>query len=189
MTRNGGSCLVDRRGLLDQTRHSAFRLIWWSVPVNLTWSGTSDQVTVIIIYINTMHSDRMSCVSWVIKGFRTCTDFFCWLSKRLLYLVVSYNMQEVLYGHILAWSPLATELYLSCLKKLGQRTGELQFHICKKTFDIQGWFFVARFLLNFQNIYSAAQNYLSISNTIRRNLKTFLSIHTESDYLWFECIV
>ena len=43
--------VVDRRGSLDQTRRSASRLIWWSVPVNLTWSGTSDQVTVIIIYI------------------------------------------------------------------------------------------------------------------------------------------
>ena len=52
LIRDVGSRLVDRRGSLDQTRRSASRLIWWSVPVNLTWSGTSDQVTVIIIYIS-----------------------------------------------------------------------------------------------------------------------------------------
>ena len=100
----------------------------------------------------------MSCISCVIKGFRTCTDFFCWLSKRLLYLAVSYDMQEVLYGHILAWSPLATELYLSCLKKLGQRTGGLQFHICKKN-------------LRYTRMILCRTSFYSISKIFTRQLK------------------
>ena len=51
MIRSAGSRLVDKRGSLDQSRRSASRFIWWSEPDNLTWSGTSDQVTVIIVYI------------------------------------------------------------------------------------------------------------------------------------------
>ena len=51
MIRNARSHLVDRRGSLDQTRRSTSRLIWRSLPLNLTWSGTLDHVTVIIIYM------------------------------------------------------------------------------------------------------------------------------------------
>ena len=46
LIRSAGSCLVDRRGSTDQTQRSASG----DVPVNLTWPGTSDQDTEIIIY-------------------------------------------------------------------------------------------------------------------------------------------
>ena len=51
LIRSVGSLPVDRRGSPDQTwqnGRSASRLIWWSVPINKMWSGTLDQVTVIM---------------------------------------------------------------------------------------------------------------------------------------------
>ena len=60
--------VVNRRGSLDQTRSSASRLMWWCVPVNLTWSSISDQVTVIIIYLyRSMLITCMSFLHWLIS--------------------------------------------------------------------------------------------------------------------------
>ena len=62
MIRNAGSRLVDRRGSLDQTRRSSSRLIWESVTVNLTWSGTSDQVTYVFCTIWMTSQYLIHCV-------------------------------------------------------------------------------------------------------------------------------
>ena len=57
LIQNARSFIVDRRVWLAQTRRFASRLIWWSVPNNLTWSGISDQVTVIIIIFISKEKD------------------------------------------------------------------------------------------------------------------------------------
>ena len=72
LIRSDGSRQVDRHGSPDQTRRGASRLILWSAPANETWSGISDQVTVIMIdLLYTLHT------SW--KYFEiNCSMFIYW---------------------------------------------------------------------------------------------------------------